>query len=108
MRPEVECQGPIIHEWIHPVGKSVQMNRDESVRVGASADDRTEPKLHGIRCCASHHYAGAGLRQKIAQPETHLKHGIALVETGGPRRASGRMTRINCNGETAKRVGPIS
>src|SRR5438105_13873114 len=103
MRPEIKRQGPVVDKWIDPIGKRIEVNRDEGVRIGAAADDRTQSQFDGVRRRARHHDVGSALHQKLADSEADLQHRVAFVESRWTGGASGWMSRIDRNGQAAKR-----
>ena len=45
MRPKIKRERPVVDKRIDAVGKCVEVNRDERMRVGAATDDRTQPEI---------------------------------------------------------------
>src|SRR5256885_9260240 len=58
-------QRAVVRKWIHAIGESIQVNRDESVGVGAAADDgdRKSTRLNSSHLVIS--YAVFCLKKKI-------------------------------------------
>src|SRR4051794_23263406 len=95
MWPEVKRKGAIIDERIYAVGKCIEVDRYERMRIRSAADDRPQAEVDRIRRGASHDDVGSGLGEQIAQPEPYLQHSVAFVQSRRSRRARGRMTGIN-------------
>src|SRR4051812_7261772 len=107
MWPEVKRKGAIVDERIDAVGKRIEVDRYECVRIRSATDDRPQAEVDGIGRGARHDDVGSSLSQQITQSEPYLKHCISFVEVRRARSAGRRMTRIDCDREAAQRIRTV-
>ena len=90
-------------ERIDAVRQRVQVNRHQRIRVRLARHHRAIAQRNGIGGRARHEHVRAALLEHLLHDQPHRERRHRLVQTRGPGRTNGRMSRIDGDRESLER-----